>query len=253
MTLTNTASTPDHADPATVSSLYTHLRVADVADALDGIGYFDLTLMSPDIRPLWNGMRFWGHAATMRCVPANRPMWRLESTQDIVEAHRIWFDEMGHVKLPSDLDPGHVVVTDSGGGPEVGLWGSENVMGAVAGGAVGVVTDGYCRDTAEVVQQRSPICVRERGRTIIPGRIEVVEVQTTIACGGVQVRPGDVVGTDDDGVLVVPAEVAHEVAAHARAIRLADMVKRREHYTKLGLPLDESVDVDAFEAYYSQV
>lgn len=241
---------PDHADPADLNSLYTHLRVADVADALDGIGYFNLTLMSPEVRPLWEGMRFWGQAATIRCVPSNKPMWKLDSTQDIVEAHRIWFERYGHKNLPDDLPPGHVIVMDSGGGPEVGFWGSENTLAAVGQGAVGIITDGYCRDTGEVVLQRTPVVARHRGRTIIPGRIEVVEVQGTISCGGVQVRPGDMVGCDDDGVVVVPAEVAEEVATHARAILLADMRARRAHYEAQGKPTDSTIDVEAVLAYY---
>lgn len=241
---------PDHADPADLNSLYTHLRVADVADALDGIGYFNLTLMSPEVRPLWEGMRFWGQAATIRCVPSNKPMWKLDSTQDIVEAHRIWFERYGHKNLPDDLPPGHVIVMDSGGGPEVGFWGSENTLAAVGKGAVGIITDGYCRDTGEVVLQRTPVVARHRGRTIIPGRIEVVEVQGTISCGGVQVRPGDMVGCDDDGVVVVPAEVAEEVATHARAILLADMRARRAHYEAQGKPTDSTIDVEAVLAYY---
>jgi 4-hydroxy-4-methyl-2-oxoglutarate aldolase len=187
----------------------------------------------------------------MRCVPSNRPMWKLETTQDIVEAHRIWFEETGHMRLPNDLAPGHVVVTDAGGGREVGFWGSENTMGAVTRGAVGIITDGYCRDTAEVARQRTPVVARHRGRTIIPGRIKVVEVQGTLACGGVQVRPGDIVGCDDDGVVVVPREVAPEVAVHARAILLADMHARRKHYAALGLPADPTVDIDAVERYYA--
>jgi 4-hydroxy-4-methyl-2-oxoglutarate aldolase len=249
-TTSTSASTAERANPEDLNSLYKHLRVADVADALDGIGYFDLTLMSPEVRPLWAGMRFWGHAATIRCVPANKPMWKLESTQDIVEAHRIWFERYGNISLPDDLTPGHVVVTESGGGREVGFWGSENSMAALGKGAVGIVTDGACRDTGEVILQRTPVAVRRRGRTIIPGRIEVVEVQGTIACGGVQVRPGDIVGCDDDGVVVVPAEVAPEVATHARAILLADMNARRKHYQTLGMQLDSSVDVEAVLAYY---
>jgi regulator of RNase E activity RraA len=180
-------------------------------------------------------------------------MWKLDSTQDIVEAHRIWFERHGHKNLPDDLQPGHVIVTESGGGPEVGFWGSENSMAAVGRGAVGIITDGYCRDTAEVVLQKTPVVARQRGRTIIPGRIEVVEVQGTIACGGVQVRPGDVVGCDDDGAVVVPAEVADEVATHARAILLADMNARRRHYQAQGKQLDSTVDVEAVLAYYEGV
>jgi regulator of RNase E activity RraA len=239
-------------DPFELRPQYQHLRVADVCDALDGIGYFDLTLMSSEVRPLWSGMKFWGVALTMRCVPANRPMWRLNSTEEIVNAHGIWFKEVGHLGVGGMVRPGHVIVTDTGGAGEVGFWGSANSLNMVAEGAVGIITDGYCRDTAELALQRTPICSRARGRTIIPGRIEVAEVQVRVGCGGVQVRPGDMVGCDDDGVVVVPQEVAAEVAVHARVVLLADMKARRRLYERLNMPPDATVDVEAVEAYYRQ-
>lgn len=235
-----------------VRALYKFLRVVDVCDALDGIGYFDLTLMSPEIRPLWPGMKFWGVALTVRCVPANRPMWKLSTTEEIVDAHGIWFSEVGHVNFGEMVEPGHVIVTDTGGAREVGFWGSANSMAMTVAGAVGIVTDGYVRDTAELALQQTPVCARKRGRTIIPGRIEVADVQTRIGCGGVQVRPGDIVGCDDDGVVVVPAEVATEVAVHARAVLLADMRARQRLYAKLDRASDQTVDCEAVEAYYRQ-
>jgi 4-hydroxy-4-methyl-2-oxoglutarate aldolase len=238
---------------ARLRALYKHLRVVDVCDALDGLGYFDLTLLSRDIRPLWPGMRFWGSALTIRCVPARRPMWKLSTTEDIVKAHGLWFSEVGNVDYGSLIQPGHVLVTDTGGSGEVGFWGSNNSLGVMARGAVGIVTDGYCRDTAEVARQRTPICARAIGRTIIPGRIEAIEVQTTIGCGGVQVRPEDIIGCDDDGVVAVPLEVAQEVAIHARAVLLADMKGRRGLYERLGMPMDETVDVATVERYYEDL
>jgi len=66
----------------------------------------------------------------------------------------------------------------------------------------------------------------------------------------VQVLPGDIVGCDDDGVLVLPAEIAADAARHARAILLADMAGRRKHYERLGLPLDETVDIETVQRYY---
>ena len=249
----NKENLPSKADPSNISSLYKYLRVVDVVDAMDGIGYFNIGLVSPELRPLWSGMQFFGEAATIRCVPSNKPMWKLDTTEDIVAAHSRWFEKYPPARLPKNLKPGHVIVMDSGGGPEVGFWGSENALGAVVAGAVGIVTDGYCRDTAEVEAQRTPVVSRLRGRTIIPGRIEAIETQTTIACGGVQVNPGDIVGADDDGVVVVPQAVALEVATHARAIVLSDMRARRKHYDKLGMASDSSVDFDAVEAYFADL
>ena len=240
-------------DPYHIRKYFEPLRVVDVCDALDGIGYFNIGLVSGDIRPLWAGMRFWGPAVTQRCVPANKPMWKLDTTQDIVEAHRIWFEKMGHKgRGLNDLcKPGCVVVTDAGSTGEVGFFGSENVLGLQASGAVGIVTNGYCRDTGEVAMQKTPMACRARGRTIIPGRIEVVELNTTIGLGGAQVRPGDIVGCDVDGLVVGPIEVAKEVALHAKAVLIADMRARGKRYEKLGMAPDASVDVPAMEKYYA--
>jgi regulator of RNase E activity RraA len=227
------------------------LRVVDVCDAMDGVGYFDVGLVEQEIRPLWQPMRFWGVAFTIRCVPANRPMWKLDSTDDVVNAHGIWFREVGSIDFAPRIRPGHVVVTDTGGAREVGFWGSANTLGMMQRGAVGIVTNGCCRDTAEIALQKTPVCARSRGRTIIPGRIEVADVETRIGCGGVQVRPGDIVGADDDGVVVVPAEIAPVVAMHAKAILLADMRARRDLYQRTGLPPDATVDFESVERYFA--
>jgi len=247
-----TTDTNNAVDPFEVRKLYAHLRVADVADAMDGIGYFNIGLVDEEIRPLWNGIKFWGVALTIRCVPANRPMWQLTTTEDIVGAHGLWFKHVAHQGVNDLVRPGHVIVTDTGSTGEVGFWGSENALGLVHAGAVGIITNGYCRDTGELELQRTPICTRARGRTIIPGRIQVVEVQTPIGIGGAQVRPGDIVGCDSDGIIVVPLEVAQVVATHARAVLLADMRSRRKRYESLNMPLDETVDYEAVEAYYQQ-
>jgi hypothetical protein len=41
----------NNVDPFEVRKLYKYLRVVDVCDAMDGIGYFDIGLMDPEIRP----------------------------------------------------------------------------------------------------------------------------------------------------------------------------------------------------------
>ena len=232
---------------------FRYLRVTDVVDAMDGMGYFDIGLMDPAVRPLWLGIKFWGLALTVRCVPSNRPMWKLDTTEDIVADHARWYAKYPNpVRLGDLVTPGCVIVMDTGGAKEVGYWGSNNSLGMIARGAVGIVTDGECRDTYEVALQKTPVCCRRRGRPIIPGRIMAVEANTVVACGGVQVAPGDIVGCDDDGVVVVPQDIAAEVAKHAAAVLIADMHGRRRLYERLGMPYDETVDVDNVEAYYAQ-
>ena len=236
---------------------FKYLRVVDVVDALDGIGYFDYGLMDPAVRPLWLGIKFWGPALTVRCVPSNRPMWKLETTADIVNDHGLWYQRypapINIGKIRELVTPGCVIVQDAGGSPETGYWGSNSALGMVAAGAVGIVTDGECRDTYEVCLQRTPVVCRARARTIIPGRLMEIEANTVIACGGVQVAPGDIVGCDDDGVVVVPQDVANQVAIHAAAVLLADMRGRKRLYERLHMPMDETVDVETVEAYYTRL
>jgi 4-hydroxy-4-methyl-2-oxoglutarate aldolase len=73
------------------------------------------------------------------------------------------------------------------------------------------------------------------------GRIRPVSDNEQIVCAGVVVRPGDLVMGDDDGVVVVPQDVAAEVIERAVKIQEEDRPGRRAGYEKLGLPLDETV------------
>jgi len=63
-----------------------------------------------------------------------------------------------------------------------------------------------------------------------------------IECGGVLVRPGDVVVADGDGVVVVPWEKARLVASEAIAIMEEDKRGRRKIYETLGKPIDWTIE-----------
>jgi 4-hydroxy-4-methyl-2-oxoglutarate aldolase len=231
---------------------FRYFRTTDVTDALDALGRQDLTLMDERVRPLWEGIRFWGHAVTVRALPTNVRMPVL-SPEEAIRSHAIWFDQYGGMGIKDAVRPGCVVVTATGGCPEVGIWGSNNAMEMIALGAVGIVTDGYCRDTDEVIRQRTPVACRARGRTIIPGRVTFTGVNEPVACGNVLVRRGDIVGCDGDGVIVVPQELVVDVIKIAKGILIDDAPKRRKLYEQLGLPMDETVDVEAMQAFYADV
>jgi len=241
------ANTPD---TYAIAKMYKYLRVCDVGDALDAIGRPSICLMDPAIRPLFQGIKFWGPAVTQRAIPANKPMRPL-SREEAILSHRLWFQEFP-IKgwVTSVVKPGCVVVTDAHSCGEVGIWGSENSLGVMEAGAVGIVSDGYIRDTRELFYTKTPVVFKTRGRTIIPGRCIFTDLNEPVGCGGVLVRPGDIVGCDDDGVVVVPAEVAEDVGKIASDILIDDEKKRRAHYQKLGIPLDDTVDVALLEEFY---
>lgn len=237
-------------DTYALAGKFKYLRVSDVVDALDAVDRQDLTLMDERIKPLWQGMRFWGPAVTVQALPANVRMPKL-SAAEALASHKTWFAEHGPMEVRGAVRTGCVVVTATNGCPETGIWGSNNSLDVVARGAVGIVTDGHARDTDELIIQKTPVACRARGRPIIPGRVIFTGVNNPISCGGVLVRPGDIVGCDGDGCAVVPAEVADDVVRIAKGILIDDAIKRRQLYQRLGMPLDETVAVEEMEAFYA--
>ncbi|HEY5912707.1 MAG TPA: RraA family protein [Verrucomicrobiae bacterium] len=227
------------------------LRVTDVTDGLDAVGRADLTLLDPAIRPLWMGTRFWGPALTLRVVPTNRRM-PVVDRKDALRQHAIW-NEMGGMHARLDVKPGCVIVTSTNGARECGYWGSNNSMDMQSRGVVGIVTDGFARDTDEIIMQKNPVACRGIGRTIIPGRVELMDVDVPVGCGGVLVRPGDIIGCDWDGVIVVPLEVAEDVLCVSARIAVDDKKARRRLYEKLGKKPDETVDWEAAAEFYKDL
>ena len=245
---------PEGKDPYAIAARFRKfLRVTDVTDGLDALGRADLTLMHPSIRPLWMGMRFWGPAVTMRVIPTNRRM-PVVAKKDALRQHDIW-GEMGgwHSELPERLPRGCVIVTSTNGARECGYWGSNNSLDMMSRGVEGIVTDGNCRDTDEVIMQKCNVACAGIGRTIIPGRVELIDVNVPVGCGGVMVRPGDIVGCDWDGCIVVPQEVAEEVLVIAARIAVDDKKGRRRLYDRLGRKPDETVDWEAAAEYFKDL
>lgn len=248
-------------DPYKIAERFRHyLRVTDVTDGLDAVGRADYTLMSSDIRPLWFGMTFWGPAMTRQFSPTNQPMPQRIELKDALNQHLIWnkmMSERSHLiemdSLSELIKPGCVVVTATGGARECGIWGSNNAMALHNRGVVGIVTEGYARDTDEIILQKTPVACAGIGRTIIPGRTEVINVNVPISCGGVLVRPGDIVGCDWDGVVVVPLEVAEDVLAFAARIAIQDKKSRRRLYEQVGREPDETVDWESAEEYFKDL
>ncbi len=223
---------------------YRGLRVTDVSDGMDYMGLWDRGNMHPDIRPLWRdvesfGHRIYGFAHTVRFAPTNRPITP-RNPDEAKEFIRSWYRDLAQGPHRDQIQEGDVIVID-GQDVDVGYIGSNNALSWIAAGAVGAVTNGGCRDTDELIKERVPVYSRMITKTIRPGRLEFVDENRPITVGGVLVRPGDVVVADGDGVVVVPIEVAEQVAEYAWKVAEGDKAGRRELYKKVGLPLDDTV------------
>jgi 4-hydroxy-4-methyl-2-oxoglutarate aldolase len=179
---------------------------------------------------------------TVRYVPTQRgaPPAGL-SYEEFRAREGKWYSEMSSEPFGPLVRPGTAIVIDEAPNADVGSIGSNNIMSWKLSGAVGVVTGATARDTDEISTEEMPLYLRKPGRGIRPWRNEVESVNRPVVVGGVLVNPGDVIMADGDGVLVVPRDVAVEVARFAHKIIEADKAGRRELYKKLGLPEDPSV------------
>ena len=223
------------------------LRVTDVTDGMDAVGLQNVGLMDPDIHPLWKDTETFKHriigiAVTARYVPTQKPaIGRRESYEAFRKLEGEWYSKYTPEPFVPLIRKGTVIVIEEAPKADVGSIGSNNIMGWVVRGAVGVVSSATARDTDEIITEKVPLYFRQPGRGIRPGRNEVESVNRPVTVGGVLVMPGDVIVADGDGVLVVPRAQALEVAAFAHKILEGDKAGRRNLYKKLGLPEDPSV------------
>ncbi|MBI1895154.1 MAG: RraA family protein [Acidobacteria bacterium] len=234
-------------DPMPLVKRFEGLRVTDVLDALQAIGLQDQTIMDKSIRPLWRDQteklahRVYGIAVTYQYVPSNRPPAGDMPYEKFREWHSHWYRTYAPELFSRILKPGHVVVIDAQGSEHTGFIGSNNALNWRSRGMSGVITNGNCRDTDELILQKIPVYSKYQGGGTRPGRIEAAAINRPVVVGGVLVRPGDFVVADGDGVVVVPRQHVDRVAEIAWDIAKGDKAGRRKLYEKMHMPADSTV------------
>ncbi len=112
---------------------------------------------------------------------------------------------------------GDVLVVDAGGSRAYGPFGDILAGACQRRRIVGLVIDGMIRDSAEVRALGFAVFCRGTNPSAT-SKSEPGEIDVEVTCGGVRVRPGDWVVGDDDGVVIVPREIAAEVAERANEV-----------------------------------
>jgi 4-hydroxy-4-methyl-2-oxoglutarate aldolase len=220
-------------------AIFRSVRTSDVCDALDSMGLQQRYEMDPEMRPLFSGIRFAGIAHTAEYDLIDKPLEAMSYEEFDGRQYKEGPEGLWHEAGPWGA-PDEVLVIDAKR-TRAGILGSNNTLMGRIRGAVGYVIDGSCRDSCECIIQKTPVLCTVRSPAHPMGRIGPVSDSQPIVCAGVPVNPGDVIIADDDGVVVVPQEVAEEVARRARLIQDKDRPQRRAAYDSLGLPLDETV------------
>ncbi len=169
---------------------------AQVADCMSRLGAMD-----SGIRPIWRSPRIIGSALTVWCHSGDNLMLH---------------------KALSIAAPGEIIVMNTQGNVNSSGFGELIAASAVKAGIRGVIMDGTVRDAGAIESMGLPVYARGLSPNGC-NKDGAGEVGAIIACGGVAVRPGDIIIADRDGVTVVPLEDAAEVARLA-----AEQIEREE-------------------------
>lgn len=160
-----------------------------------------------DVRPLKPMARSMvGEAFTLRYMPAREDLNTLDVFRNRAHPQR---------KAVEDCPPGAVLVIDSRKDARAASAGSILITRLMARGVAGVVTDGGFRDSAEIAALEIPAFHRQPSAPTNLTLHQAIDINVPIGCGDAPVFPGDVVVGDSDGVIILPALLAEELANEA--------------------------------------
>lgn len=94
-------------------------------------------------------------------------------------------------------------------------------------GAVGLLTNGGLRDILEI-RALGGFHYYARGLVVAHGQPNIYDVGATVNIGGMEVRPGDLLHGDENGITIVPPEIAAEVVAQAMKVREAEQKRLQD-------------------------
>jgi regulator of RNase E activity RraA len=147
-----------------------------------------------------------GEAFTLRYMPAREDLNQLAVFRDRGHPQR---------KAIEDCPPGAVMVMDSRKDARAASAGSILVTRLMKRGVAGVVTDGGFRDSAEIARLGFPAYHHRPSAPTNLTLHQAIDINVPIGCGDAPVFPGDVILGDSDGVVVIPAALADEIADEA--------------------------------------
>lgn len=160
-----------------------------------------------DVRPLNPDLpTMVGEAFTLRYIPAREDLNPITVFQQRDHPQRVAVDT---------CPEGAVLMIDSRKDPRAASAGSILVSRLMKRGAAGVVTDGGFRDSPEIARLSIPAY---HNRPSAPTNLtlhQALDINVPIGCGDVAVFPGDIIVGDAEGVVVIPAHLAQEIAAEA--------------------------------------
>lgn len=144
-----------------------------------------------------------GEAFTLRYIPAREDLNPITAFRDPKHPQRVAVEE---------CPEGAILVIDSRNNARAASAGSILVTRLMVRGCAGIVTDGGFRDSAEIAALNFSSYHQQPSAPTNLTLHQALDINVPIGCGDVAVFPGDVLVGDDDGIMVIPAEIVDTVA-----------------------------------------
>lgn len=151
-------------------------------------------------------VRMVGRAYTLRYIPAREDLDVMQVFQDPAHPQRAAVEQ---------IPEGHVLVMDCRGDASAASAGSILALRLQVRGCAGIVTDGGLRDSEAIADMQMPVYCKGSSAPPNLTRHHAVDINQPIGCGSVAVYPDDVLVGDGDGVIVIPSEIANDIAQEA--------------------------------------
>jgi 5-oxopent-3-ene-1,2,5-tricarboxylate decarboxylase / 2-hydroxyhepta-2,4-diene-1,7-dioate isomerase len=156
------------------------------------------------LRPSRPDLRMVGYAHTVRYVAVR---------DDVREAMKSCED--AQKRAVESVSPDDVLIVEARGETTAGTIGDILAARVLSRGAAGIVTDGGVRDSPGVAELEIPTYFKSANATSLWHAHIPLDVDVPITCAGVLVIPGDVIVGDAEGVVILPATFAEEIAHDA--------------------------------------
>ena len=205
------------------------MATTTIADAMDKVGIRGAVI---GIRPMYDCPKIVGRAITIKITAAGMVKSKYHLGVRAIDA----------------AGRGDVIIIDNRGDLNNNCWGEVLSMGAKMKGVSGVVVDGAARDIDACKEFGFPVYARGAVPITARGRIMEESFNEVVRIGDVQVRPGDIILADINGVVIIPVEKLDEVLGAAQEIFQKEEAMVEE--LKKGVPV---LEVDQKYAYESML
>ena len=219
------------------------VSVATLATALFKRGLRNQVIQ--DVRPVKpKGRNMVGPAFTLRYIPAR------EDRNQLAEFRNPRHPQRHAIET---CPPGHVLVIDSRKDARAASAGDILITRLMMRKGAGVVTDGGFRDAMRIGDLDIPVYHQRPASPTNLTINEAIDINVPIGCGDAPVFPGDIVVGDDDSVIIIPADLADEIAEEAKEMTayedfVVEQVMAGE--TIIGLyPATEDENLEKFKAW----